>query len=76
MGTDRMIVDPPALREHLRFLQGLEQFAVEKLIPHLAIEGFDIAVLPRRARLNIEGLDRKRLQPVAQLPGDKLRPVV
>ena len=61
MRTDRVVVDPPALRHDLRFLERIKQFPVEKLRPHFSIERFDIAVLPGGSRLDIEGCHVERL---------------
>ena len=36
--TNRVVVAPPTFRHDLRFLERVEQLAVEKLRPHLAIE--------------------------------------
>ena len=53
MRTFGVIVDAPFLDDHLGFLETVEDFAVQTFIPELAIEGFAIAVLPWRSRLNI-----------------------
>jgi hypothetical protein len=74
MRTDRVVVNPPTFRQNLRFLECVEQLAVEKLRPHFPIERFDVAIFPGRARLDIEGLDLEHLQPAPQLPGDELGP--
>ena len=47
-------MDPPAFRQDLRFFERVEQLAVQQLLPHLAIKGFDIAVLPGGPWLDIE----------------------
>ena len=35
MRTNRVVVDPPAFRQDLRFFERVEQLAVQKLLPHL-----------------------------------------
>lgn len=74
--TDRIVVDPPLFCQNLRFLQRVEQLAVQELRAHFPIERFDIAVFPRGAGLNVEGLNLQGLQPATQFPGNELRPVV
>src|SRR5215472_18014352 len=74
--TDGIVVGPPAFRQNPRFLERIEQLAIEKLGPHLAVERFEVAVLPGRARLDVEGLDPERLQPAAQRRGNDLGPVI
>ena len=43
---DAVVVPSPVLDEHLRFLKGVEDLCIQEFISELAIEGFDIAVLP------------------------------
>ena len=33
--TDRVVVDPPALRQNLRFLERVEQLTIQKLLSHV-----------------------------------------
>ena len=44
-----VVVDAPFLNDHPRFLETVEDFAVKTFAPELAIEGFMVAVLPRRS---------------------------
>jgi hypothetical protein len=44
----------PLLDEDLDFLEAVEDFTIEQLVPQLAVEAFAIAVLPRAAGLDIE----------------------
>ena len=56
MGSDRVVVVGPLLDEDLDFLETVEDFAIEQLVPQLAVEAFAIAVLPGAAGLDIESL--------------------
>jgi hypothetical protein len=46
----------PSFHHDLCFLEGVEDFAVERFVAQLAIEAFAIAVLPGTARLDVERL--------------------
>jgi hypothetical protein len=50
----RIVFPPPALYQDLGLLQGVENLPVEQLITQLSIEAFDVTVLPRTARFNVE----------------------
>ena len=70
-----VVVDPfgehdPGLGERVELL------AVESLVPEAAVKGFDVAVLPGRARVDGEGADAAQGEAVAYRPRDKLRAVV
>ena len=62
MWADRIVVDPPLFCQNLRFLQRVEQLAVQELRAHFAIERFDITVFPGGAGLNVEWLNLQGLQ--------------
>ena len=66
----------PLLNEHLRFLQRVEDLAVQALIPQFSIETFAIAVLPGRPGLDVERLDVQLSEPIAHGLSDELRPIV
>ena len=53
MRPDLVVVILPLFRQHLRFVQIAEQLAVQKLIPHPAVEALAVSILPRAARFNI-----------------------
>ena len=55
----------PHLDQYLCLPQVIEDFAVQQLIPHLAIERFDIAILPGTAFLDEQRADVQARQPVA-----------
>jgi len=48
----RVVLTAPALDEDLGFVQRIEEFPVQQLIPQLPVKGLDIPVLPRTARLD------------------------
>ncbi len=41
-----IVIHPPSIHNVSRFGQAQEQFAVEALIPQLAVEALDVPVLP------------------------------
>ena len=49
-----VVVDAPFLDDHLGFLETVGDLAIEAFIPELVIEGFAVAVLLWRSRLNVE----------------------
>ncbi|CAA9384843.1 MAG: hypothetical protein AVDCRST_MAG93-9397 [uncultured Chloroflexia bacterium] len=49
MGSLLVVMLTPVGDEDFGFEQGGEAFAVQELIPELAIERFDVAVFPRAA---------------------------
>ena len=70
-----VVVDPagehdPGLGERIELLP------VEELASCAGVERLDEAVLPGRARVDVEGLDAAQGEAVADGPGDELRPVV
>ena len=50
----RIVVLSVAIRQHPRLQHGVELLQVQELIPHLAVEGLPVSVLPRTARLDVE----------------------
>ena len=76
MGADGIIVNPPPFRQNLCFLERIEQLPIEELVPHLPIERFDRAVLPRRARFDVERLNLEGREPPPQGLCDEFRPVI
>jgi hypothetical protein len=42
-----VVVLAPLFDQHLGFLERVEHLAVQQLVAELAVEGFDVAVLPR-----------------------------
>ena len=58
------------------FGERIELLAVEAFVTEAGVKGFDLAVLPRRAGVDVEGADTAVGQTVADSAGDKLGPVV
>ena len=54
MGTDRIVLLSPSLDQHLRLLQSVEDFYVQKFVSELAIEALVVAVLPGTAGFDVE----------------------
>ncbi len=54
----------------------VELLAVEAFVPEAGVKGFDVTVLPRRARVDVERADAAVSQAVADGAGDKLWAIV
>jgi hypothetical protein len=66
----------PHLNQYLRLLQRVKDFSIQQFVSHLAIEGFNVAVLPGTAWLDVQRSDLKPLQPVPDSFGDEFRAIV
>ena len=66
-----VVVIAPVGKDHPRFAQGLEEFSIEALDAETAVEAFGISVLPRAARIDVDGLDLVFSQPVLDGTGNK-----
>ena len=53
---DRVVVDAPAFGQHAQFFHRVEDLTVEELVPQLGVEALAVAVLPGRARLDVQRL--------------------
>ena len=49
-------MDAPLLDQNARFIQAVEQFAIQELISKFPIKTFTVTVLPRAAWLDIRSL--------------------
>ena len=56
MRPDGVVVIAPSLDQHLRLRQIVEDFPIQQLVPELAVEALVVAVIPRRAVLDVERL--------------------
>ena len=54
---------PPLGNQYLGFGQRRENIPVEQFVPQFAVERLDIAILPRTARFDEEGLHAKFIEP-------------
>jgi len=66
----------PALHQHLRLGQSIEDLPLEQLVAQLAVEGLDVAVLPWASGLDEERPHAQLGQPCAHLFGGEFRPVI
>ena len=64
MGSDGVVAVAPLFDEDLGFLEAAEDFAIEQLVPRLAVEAFAIAVFPGAARFDVERLGSNIRQPL------------
>ena len=71
-----VVVAPPGFEENLGFLEGVEDLPVQELVAQPRVEALDVAILPRRARLDEGGPGPDRGDPSPDRFGDELRAVV
>lgn len=76
MGTDRVVVTPPSFDHDLRFLQRVEEIAVDQFVAQLAVETLAVAVFRGTSWLDVSGLGSKGGNPLAKGGSNKLRTVV
>ena len=76
MGTDRIVLLSPSLDQHLRLLQSVEDFHVQKFVSELAIEALVVAVLPGTAGFDVERFHADPSEPGSDGNGCKLRTIV
>ena len=76
VGTVGVVVVDPAGEHDPGLGECVELLAVEELAASAGVERFDEAVLPRRAGVDVEGLDAAQGEAVAYDPRDELRTVV
>ena len=60
----RVVVISPVFDDDLSLLQRVEDLAIEELVPQLSIEALVVAVLPRTAGLDVEGLYIDPAEPI------------
>ena len=76
MRPDSVVLATPSFDEDFGLLQGVEDLAVEELVPQVGIEAFNVAVFPRAARGDVGGLGTRRRDPRLHRLGDEFRSVV
>jgi hypothetical protein len=74
--ADDVVVDAPALGQHAKLFDRVEDLRVEELVPEFRVERFAVAVLPRRAWFDVQGLRARTGEPFPQVLGHELRTVV
>ena len=57
MGSDGIVQPPPLLDEYRCLGQCVEDLSVQELVSQFAVEALVVAVLPRTARRDVEGLE-------------------
>ena len=67
---------PPRLDQHHCFGKAVEDLAVEQLVAQRAVEAFVIAVLPWRARRDVQRLHADLTEPFLDRGSDKLAAIV
>lgn len=75
MRSLRIVALAPTFHDDPRLVQR-EEFAIEPIIPHFSVEGFDSAILPRTPRLDKQRRDGESLVPLSKLPGNTLWAVI
>jgi len=76
VGTVGVVVVDPAGEHDPGLGERVELLAVEELAASASVERLDEAVLPRRARVDVQGLNAAQGETVAHDPRDELRAVV
>src|ERR1022692_3654203 len=71
-----VIFHAPPLRQNLCLLQRVKDLAVQELVAQLPIEALAVPVLPWTPRLDVQRLRARLTQPLPQLLGNELRPIV
>src|SRR5580698_519546 len=72
----RVVFHAPPLRQNLCLLERVKDLAIQELIAQLSIETFTVPVLPWTSRFDIQRPRAHSPQPLPQLLGDELRPIV
>ena len=76
MRPSLVVVHPPLVENDPGLRQAQEQFPVEQLVAESAVEALHVAVFPRARLLDIERADARPRQPLLDLFGNELRPIV
>ena len=75
MWPDSVVVHAPAFRQHVQFLDRVEDFAVQQLVSEFRVERFAVAVLPRRTGFDVQCFGARVAQLLAQVFGHELTPI-
>ena len=71
-----IILPPPVLDHLLRFTPVCEGLPVQAFVSELAVEAFDVRILPRASRLDEDRPAARLLKPLAYGLGNEFRPIV
>ena len=63
MGPDAVVGLPVLSRQHADLRQRVEGLPVQQLVPKLAVQALDVAVLPCSARLDVERVGSQLIKP-------------
>ena len=66
MWSYRVVFSPPGFCHNPRLENRIEDLPVQEFVSQLAVEGFDIPVLPGTSRLDEERLHSQALQPATE----------
>lgn len=76
MGSDGVVFLLPGCGELPCFVDGVEVVHFEEFVSESCVEGFDVSVLPGRARGDVERLHSEGLEPFRDFFGDEFTAVV
>ncbi len=68
-------MDAPAFGQHAQSFDRVEDLTVQELVPQLGVEALAVAVLPRRAGLDVQRLCSCFGQPLPWVFRDELQPI-
>jgi len=71
-----IVFDSPVFEDHPGFRQPPELFAIQAFFPEPAMEAFNVPVLPRASRFEVQRLDAGLLERSLQRAFDELRAIV
>lgn len=75
MRPEGVVVEPPGLDQDLSFGRGVEDFPVQVLVTHRAVEAIALAILTWAARYDVERLHADLCQPFLNSAGDDSGPL-
>ncbi len=73
---DGVVVDAPPFDEDLRLAEREEDLGVQQLVAEAGVEALDIAVLPRRSRLDVGRLGTDSCDPGPDVLGNELGAII
>ena len=76
MKSDRVVVISPHLDQNLSLLDRIESLSIDELISQLPSKRFEIAIFPRTARLDEQGLNRQSSQQLSHMYSSELRAII